>query len=117
MYVIKSTEMESEAAKGEMIPASSQDRIYRQTPITEENAGVNIGIVNFNPGARLNFHTHDFAQVLIFTSGVGIVATEKEEMACTPGDIAVIPAGENHWHGATADMPCSHIAVFRGKLL
>ena len=117
MFVLRSTEMKSEEAKGAMIPSSSQGRIYRQTPLTEDNAGVNLGIVYFNPGARLNFHMHDFTQVLIFTAGVGIVATEKQEMVCTAGDIAVIPAGENHWHGATEDAPCTHIAVFRGKLL
>lgn len=116
MFVIKATEMKAEEAKGAMIPSSSQGKIYRQTPVTENIAGMNIGIVNFNPGSRLNFHTHEFAQVLIFTAGVGIVATEKEEQVCTTGDIAVIPAGENHWHGATVDAPCTHIAIFRGKL-
>jgi len=67
--------------------------------------------VNFDKGARNKFHSHSIEQVLIITEGKGIVATEKEEITVTPGDVVFIPANEKHWHGATKDSPFSHLYV------
>ena len=68
-------------------------------------------VVNFSPGAVNVFHTHTFDQILDVTAGTGIVATESEEVAVTPGTIIFIPTGEKHWHGATEDTVFSHIAI------
>jgi quercetin dioxygenase-like cupin family protein len=49
---------------------------------------------------------------LIVTSGCGWVQVEsglKEEIR--PGDVIWFPAGEKHWHGATATSPMTHIAI------
>jgi len=67
------------------------------------------GIVTFPPGVRNKFHIHNHEQILYILSGKGIVATEKEERVVTVGDIAIIPANENHWHGATKDSTFSHL--------
>jgi quercetin dioxygenase-like cupin family protein len=48
---------------------------------------------------------------LIVTEGKGILATESERKEITVGDVAVIPAGEKHWHGATDDSAMTHIAI------
>jgi quercetin dioxygenase-like cupin family protein len=72
-----------------------------------------VNVVNFGKGVRNKFHSHDSEQVLIVTSGKGIVATEKEERVVTEGDIVLIPPGEKHWHGATRDSDFSHIYVSR----
>ena len=37
------------------------------------------------------------------------MATDKEEKTVTVGDIVLIPAGENHWHGSGGDSEVSHI--------
>ena len=45
-------------------------------------------------------------------SGCGWVQREgdpKEEVR--PGDVVWIPAGEKHWHGATATTAMTHIAI------
>ena len=73
--------------------------------------GISVGVVNFSPGAVNVFHTHAMDQVLYVTEGIGIVATEKEEIKVTPGTVIVIPAGEKHWHGATKDSAFSHLAI------
>jgi quercetin dioxygenase-like cupin family protein len=39
------------------------------------------------------------------------VATDQEERTVTAGDVVLIPAGENHWHGAPGATPMSHITV------
>ena len=62
-------------------------------------------VVNFREGATTGWHTHDCDQILVVTSGRGMVATEKEEREITVGDVVHIKAGERHWHGAKADSP------------
>lgn len=69
------------------------------------------GIVNSGRGATTGFHTHSKDQILIVTSGIGIVATEHEEREVKVGDIVYTPAGERHWHGATKDSYMSHINI------
>jgi quercetin dioxygenase-like cupin family protein len=79
---------------------------------SSEPARVGGAFVTFEPGARTAWHTHPLGQTLIVTAGCGWVQTEtgsKEEMR--PGDVVWIPAGEKHWHGATATIGMTHIAI------
>jgi quercetin dioxygenase-like cupin family protein len=72
-------------------------------------ARVGGGIVTFEPGARTAWHTHPLGQTLIVTFGCGWVQRQggaKEEIR--PGDVVWIPAGEKHWHGATATTAMAH---------
>lgn len=71
----------------------------------------NCSIVNFGRGARTKFHTHTGDQVLVITSGIGIVATDNEQREVTVGDIVHIPAGEKHRHGARKESAMSHITI------
>lgn len=77
-----------------------------------EPARVGGALVTFEPGARTAWHTHPLGQTLIVTAGCGWVQMEtgpKEEIR--PGDVVWIPAGEKHWHGATATIGMTHIAI------
>ena len=68
--------------------------------------------VTFEPGARTAWHTHPLGQTLIITSGCGWVQREGgavEEIH--PGDIVWFEPNEKHWHGATASIGMSHIAI------
>ena len=71
----------------------------------------NFNMVSFAAGARNKFHTHTSDQILYVTGGSGIVATEIEEVEVAEGDTALIPAGEKHWHGATASSDFAHISL------
>ena len=84
--------------------------VTRQT-LLPDSKEYNCNVVNFGKGVRNKFHSHDHEQILIVTAGEGIIATEKEEKMITVGDIVLIPAGEKHWHGATADSEFAHIFV------
>jgi len=86
--------------------------VFRQVIVNpDESQSFNFSIVNFEAGSRNKFHQHTGDQILIVTEGTGIVATDQEEVTVTTGDVVLIPAGENHWHGAPGDTPMSHITV------
>lgn len=79
---------------------------------SEEPGRVNAGLVTFEPGARTAWHTHPAGQILIVTAGRGWVQSKggpREDV--TAGDAVWFPAGEKHWHGATATTAMTHIAV------
>ena len=68
--------------------------------------------VTFEPGARTAWHTHPLGQTLIVLTGVGRVQREGgpiEEIR--PGDIVWFEPGEKHWHGASAEVAMSHLAI------
>lgn len=71
----------------------------------------NCSVVNFTNGSTTGWHVHDCDQILLVTSGSGIVATEDEEINIAVGDVVHIKAGEKHWHGAKADTTLGHITV------
>lgn len=67
--------------------------------------------VSFSPGARTAWHTHPAGQILVVTSGNGLVATRTWSRPISVGDVVEIPAGVEHWHGATATTPMQHLAI------
>ena len=69
-------------------------------------------LVTFAPGARTAWHTHPLGQTLYVVSGLGWAQKEGEaKQAIRPGDVVVIAAGENHWHGAEAEHTMVHLAL------
>jgi quercetin dioxygenase-like cupin family protein len=67
--------------------------------------------VFFDAGARTVPHAHESDQVLYFVEGEGIVATEQTRRVVRAGEIAVIPGGTWHWHGATKGTATCHISI------
>ena len=78
-------------------------------PLIPQGGNYNMSIVNFVKGVRNKFRMHESDQILIVTSGEGIVATEHEQRTVTTGDVILFPKGEKHWHGACEDSEFSHI--------
>ncbi len=77
----------------------------------ESSANYNCSVVNFSQGCTTGWHTHNCDQVLVVTSGSGMVATEHEHHEINVGDVVHIKAGERHWHGAKADTSMGHITI------
>jgi quercetin dioxygenase-like cupin family protein len=75
------------------------------------HARVGGAFVTFEPGARTAWHTHPLGQTLIVTSGCGWVQVGGSSKKIRPGDVIWFPAGEKHWHGATATSSMTHIAI------
>lgn len=75
------------------------------------SANYNCSVVNFSQGCTTGWHTHTCDQILVVTSGSGMVATEHEQREINVGDVVHIKAGERHWHGAKADTTMGHITI------
>ncbi len=86
-------------------------RAETQSVVGDEARDLRLTEVTFHDGARNRLHSHTTDQILIITAGLGIVATETEEQEVTPGDVAFIPAGERHWHGARPGQDMTHWAI------
>jgi quercetin dioxygenase-like cupin family protein len=109
MIVVNSKDVPAVQTSDEIVQSGP---VHRQTLIdSKETGGFGALLVTFGPGARLNFHTHTYGQVLYVTAGKGIVATQEKEYTVTPGAIIYIKPGEAHWHGATKDSSFSHLAI------
>ncbi len=90
----------------------------RQDPLNEAAAPGRVKIVSvtFEPGARTAWHTHPLGQTLVVTAGAGWTQTwggAVQQIAA--GDVVWIPAGEKHWHGATATTAMTHIAIHEAE--
>ncbi len=87
-------------------------QVWRQSILQPDDSNnFNFAIVSFDAGSRNKFHKHSGDQILIITEGTGKVATDTEVVTVSEGDVVVIPAGENHWHGAPDDSSMAHITV------
>jgi quercetin dioxygenase-like cupin family protein len=114
MLVVKASDVKADYTSG---PMQGEGVSFRQLLISDKapgSGGYSCAIVNFNPGARLAFHTHPAEQVIYCTEGAGVIATEDKEYSMTPGTVIIIPPGVKHYHGATANTPFTHFAVFKG---
>ena len=87
-------------------------QVWRQAILQPEDSNnFNFVIVAFDAGSRNKFHKHSGDQLLIITEGTGKVATDNEVLTVSEGDVVLIPAGENHWHGAPDNTSMAHITV------
>ena len=87
-------------------------QVWRQAILQpEDSSNFNFAIVAFDAGSRNKFHIHSGDQILIITEGTGKVASDNEVLTVSEGDVVLIPAGENHWHGAPDNTSMAHITV------
>ena len=78
--------------------------------------GIIVNSVFFAPGARTHWHRHGTAQVLHVTHGRGLLwsSDESRGVVLEPGDVALIAAGERHWHGGAPYSDLLHLAISVG---
>jgi quercetin dioxygenase-like cupin family protein len=90
-----------------VMPAHMQRLLGR-----DDGEDVRLYRVTFEPGARTNWHAHDAAQILFGLSGRCVVVDrEGTALALEPGDVVVIDAREEHWHGAAPGGGGEHLAI------
>lgn len=72
--------------------------------------------VSFDEGARTNWHVHDDAQLLFGLSGRCVVVDRAGTvLILEPGDVVIIDADEEHWHGAAPGSSGEHLAINVGE--
>jgi quercetin dioxygenase-like cupin family protein len=109
MKVVTLNDVKSEDVNA---PLFTGGAVTRQTPfLPDDLTSLNFGVVSFGSGSRNKMHRHTSDQILIITEGTGIVATPGEEVTVNAGDVILIPANEDHWHGAPGATPMTHITV------
>jgi len=109
MKVVKLSEVQKESVS---TPLFTGGDVNRQTPFPADDlTNMNFGVVSFGAGARNKMHRHTSDQILIITEGTGVVATNSEERSVSAGDVVLIPAGEDHWHGAPGETSMAHITI------
>lgn len=87
-------------------------QVWRQPILNAgDSSNFNFAIVKFDAGSRNKFHKHSGDQILIITEGTGKVVNDSETFTVTEGDIVLIPAQENHWHGAPDSTSMAHITI------
>jgi quercetin dioxygenase-like cupin family protein len=105
---------------GSQPSTKGQDQYFTGTvsvdPLFQTDDPENPTVINvtFEPGARTAWHAHPQGQILIVTSGCGLVQIEGgpvEEIR--PGDVVWFEPDEKHWHGATPSIAMTHIAIFK----
>jgi quercetin dioxygenase-like cupin family protein len=97
-----------------LAPAANFTGSVFQDPLAraEGSSRTNATTVTFVPGARTVWHKHDMRQVLVVTTGLGILQIRGQRAeALRPGDVATVPAGVDHWHGASAHSLFAHISL------
>ena len=96
----------------DMVGLFTGTKVYRQAVFNPgDSSNFNFGIVAFDAGSRNKFHIHSGDQILIITEGTGKVVSDAETLTVSEGDVVLIPAGENHWHGAPDATSMAHITI------
>ncbi|WP_206170661.1 cupin domain-containing protein [Spirosoma pollinicola] len=66
----------------------------------------------FDPGARLDWHTHPAGQILLFTEGTGYYQERgKPRQTVRKGEIIKCQPDVEHWHGATPTSGITYLAT------
>jgi quercetin dioxygenase-like cupin family protein len=78
----------------------------------EGGTPVHIYHVQFEAGARTNWHIHSGPQWLLVTEGrICVQCWGESPQDASAGDAVMIAPGEKHWHGAAAGARGVHLAV------
>ena len=70
------------------------------------------GNVTFEPGCRTFWHKHTGGQILLVLAGEGLYQERgKPARRIKKGDVVQIAPDVEHWHGACAKHPMTHISI------
>lgn len=83
-------------------------------PLSQDGE-LNALAVNFEPGARTDWHWHPEGQVLYVTEGAGLVQDDDgTTVEISAGDAVYTPPNQVHWHGARENSPMTHLSLTTG---
>ncbi len=95
-------------------PIFEGGRVWGRSLTGPHSGHLSVQVVQFGAGARAGWHRHTSDQVLYVVAGIGKVGDREGEYVLSAGDCVVVPAGEDHWHGAhDTGSPMSHLSIMR----
>ena len=108
-----------EVFKNGSIPSAKGPEAWFTGPVRVDSlmpngheSNISLGLVTFEPGSRTAWHTHSKGQLVLITSGIGLVQQEGGEIIeVHPGDAVWFPANVKHWHGASKDVGMTHYSI------
>ena len=81
----------------------------------DDGASVHVYRVEFESGARTNWHSHEGGQVILIEKGHARVQEAGGAMReIGPRESMVTAAGVKHWHGATPDEGLTQVSLSFG---
>jgi quercetin dioxygenase-like cupin family protein len=109
MNVFKSDAVSSAAGDANTFVGSVRTKALAAS---EAGTPVKVYRVEFEDGARTNWHRHTGPQWLLIVEGrVRVQKAGEPAVEVEAGDAVVIDPGEKHWHGAAPGGRGAHIAV------
>jgi len=109
MRIFRNRETTSKPADAQTFVGAARTKLLAAA---EDGAAVHVYRVDFEPGARTNWHTHSGAQWLFVVSGrIRVQRAGERAIDIDEGDAVVFAPGEKHWHGAVPGSRGTHLAV------
>ncbi len=72
----------------------------------------NMTVATFEPGAKLDWHTHPGGQILLVTEGTGYYQERDEPLQIVrKGAVITCLPGTEHWHAATPESSFAYIGI------
>jgi quercetin dioxygenase-like cupin family protein len=109
MKIFRCDDVPHQLADPQSFVGSAQTKKLAQA---DDGAPVIVYDVQFDSGARTNWHAHSGAQWLFILEGdIRVQAWEQPAQDVRAGDAVVVAPGEKHWHGAVPGARGVHLAV------
>lgn len=84
----------------------------RELNAADNSINSHITLAVFAPNAKLNWHSHSAGQILLITDGVGYYQEKgKSVQIVYKGDVVKCLPNVEHWHGSTAKIGVTYVAV------
>ncbi|MDP6606698.1 MAG: cupin domain-containing protein [Dehalococcoidia bacterium] len=112
MKVVKAEEGETVERSAAAIFEGGE--VYGRALTGDASSDLGVSVVQFAPGALAGWHQHTSDQILYVVGGIGKVGNREGDHVITAGDCVVVPAGEEHWHGAhDTGSPMAHLSIMK----
>lgn len=109
MTIFRSREVEFRAADPQSFAGPARTRLLASST---DGVPAHVYHVQFEDGARTNWHTHSNPQWLFVVEGrIRIQVWGQPAQDVEAGDAIVVAPGEKHWHGSAAGGHGAHLAV------
>lgn len=109
MRIFHDADTTSNAADSKTFTGEARTKLLASA---EEGTRVHVYRVDFDSGARTNWHTHSGPQWLFVAAGeIRVQSWGQPFVDVAEGDAVVFAPGEKHWHGAVPGSQGTHLAV------